>query len=161
MRFALKHAIAGAAVTAAIAAFSAASYFALLAWAVLAGEPLGGPLAFPFMVLASLIASVVSVCVVLLPVTAVTDWMCRKRRIRLPWQIPIATVLMGSWLVALLVATTVTRGTPIVASATFGGLAFLVLLLPLGLYWWTMQSADWIVGATVRWWERSSSRIWI
>jgi hypothetical protein len=96
IRFAAKHAVAAAVVISGIVVFSAASYFALLAWAVLAGEPLGGPLAFPFMVLFAVVAGAVSVGAALLPVTAVTEWICLRRRMRLPWQITIATLWRSS-----------------------------------------------------------------
>jgi hypothetical protein len=72
MRFAVKHAVAGAVVVGGVVALTAASYFALLAWAVLMGEPLGGPLAFPFLVLFALVASIVSAVMILLPTTAFT-----------------------------------------------------------------------------------------
>ena len=126
MRFALKHAVAAAVVTAAITAFSAA---------------------------ASIVASVVSVWVVLLPITALTEWVCVARQTRLAWQIPISTVAMGSWLLILSAAVAAMRGALIDASATFAGILFLVLLIPLGLYWWTMQSTDWIARKTASWWK--------
>jgi hypothetical protein len=55
------------------------SVFALLAWAVLTGEPLGGPLAFPFLILVGLIASTFAVAAVLFPVSAFTEWICLSR----------------------------------------------------------------------------------
>jgi hypothetical protein len=67
LRFAAKHAVAGMIVVAGIVAFTAATYFALLLWAMLTGQELGGPLALPFMVLFAFVAGVVSVAVILLP----------------------------------------------------------------------------------------------
>ena len=152
MRFAVKHAVAAGVVVAGVVAFSAASYFALLAWAVLVGEPLGGPLAFPFMVLFAVVASVVSVGAALLPVAALTEWICLRRQIRLPWQIPIVTAVMGTWLLMLALIAAAVRGAPVGSTAVPTGIVFLVLLVPLGMYWWSMKSADWILGVTMRWW---------
>lgn len=153
MRFAVKHAVAAGVVVANIMTFSATSYFALLAWSVLVGAPLGGPLAFPFMVLLAVVASVASVGGALFPVTALTEWICLRHQIRVPWQIPIATTAMGAWLLMLAVIAAAVRGTPIESTAVPAGIAFLVLLVPLGMYWWSMQSADWILSVSTRWWS--------
>jgi hypothetical protein len=77
VRFVLKHAVAAAAVVIVVVAVTAASYLALILWVLLAGGGLGGPLTFPFMILFALVASVASI-LVLLPTTAVTQWMCAR-----------------------------------------------------------------------------------
>jgi hypothetical protein len=100
MRFAVKHAIAAIVVIAGIAAFTAALYFALFAAAVIFDQPLGSPIAGPLTVLFAVVASIISIVVVLLPVTAVTEWTCQRRG-RVWWQIPIATAVMGMWLLVL------------------------------------------------------------
>ena len=157
-RYVLNHAIAAGVVTIAIAAFAAAVYFALLGLAMLFGEDLGGPLALPFMVLTAVIGIAASVWLVILPVTALTERICVKRGIRWLWQVPITTAAMGSWLLVLALAIAAIRDTPMDKAATVAGIVFLALLLPLGLYWWTMQSVDWIVGATARWWKGRKAR---
>ena len=81
-----------------------------------------------------------------------TESVCVRRGIRLLWQIPIATAVMGVWLLLLAVITAVLRGDPVGSAAALAGIVFLVLLVPLGLYWWPAQSADWVVGMTARWW---------
>lgn len=150
MRFAVKHAVAAAVVIAGITAFSAASYFALLVWAVLVGEPMGGPLAFPFMVLFAVVVSTISVGAALFPVTALTEWICRRRRLGWPWQIPIATAVMGAGLLMVAVVAAAVRGGSLGSTLAPAGIAFLLLLAPLGMYWWSVRSADWIVGVIVR-----------
>lgn len=152
MRFVLKHAVATGVVVAGIAAFTTVSYFALLAWAVLAGEPLGGPLAFPFMVLFALVASVVSVGAVLLPATAVTEWICVRNKLRLVFQIPMATGLVGLLLLLGAAGISVLGGMPLGSAALAAGVVFVVLLVPLGAYWWSLQSADWLVRMATSWW---------
>jgi hypothetical protein len=62
---------------------------------VLTGEPLGGPLAFPFLILVGLIASTFAVAAVLFPVSAFTEWICLSRQIQRPWQIPLAAFLLA------------------------------------------------------------------
>ena len=155
MRLAVKHAVAATVVGASIIAVTAASYFALFAWAVMLGEPLGGPLAFPFMIVLAVAASTISIVAVLFPATVLTDWICAGRQIRLPWQIPIAAAVMGAWLLTLTMIAGAARGDMVGSTAVSTGIVFLLLLVPLGLYWWSMQTADWILGATMRWMGRT------
>ena len=151
MRFAVKHAVATGIVVTGVAAFTAALYCALFAAAVIFDQPLGSPVAGPFAVLFAVIATTVSIAVVLLPVTAFTEWICQTRGIRVWWQIPIATALLGLWLLVVGVTIGVGRGTPLASTAGPVGIAFLLLLAPLGLYWWSMQSAGWILGIMTSW----------
>ncbi|CAN5803226.1 hypothetical protein BH18ACI5_BH18ACI5_05630 [soil metagenome] len=72
--------------------------------------------------------------------------------IRLLWQIPIVTAVMGTWLLVLAVMTAVLRGAPVGSAALPAGIVFLVLLVPLGLYWWSAQSSDWVLGIAARRW---------
>jgi len=153
MRFAIKHAVAGSVVIGGIVGLTAASYIALLAWAILAGGDLGGPLAFPFLVLFAVVASVVSVGLILLPTTALTEWICVTRNLRLALQIPIATVCLWTYLISAALVVALLRGTPL-SSATFtASVVFVLLLAPLGAYWWSMQSADWLLGTVTKWWN--------
>jgi hypothetical protein len=150
-RFAVKHAVASAVVIAGIVAFTAASFLALFAWAVAAGEPLGGPMAFPFMVLLALAASAVVVAILLLT-TALAEWICARCRWGLFAQIPAGTAILG---IALLPAAFLLFDASLLAAA-----GMWALLLPaLGVYWWSMQSVDWLLRlcsrllhACSRWW---------
>lgn len=151
MRFSVKHMVAAGVVVGGVVALTAASYFALLAWAVLVGEPLGGPLAFPFMVLFALVASVVSVGLILLPATAVAEWIGVKKQLRVAFQIPIATALAGVFLLFATLATAVLRETSWGSAAAAGGVMFALLLVPLGGYWCSMQSADWLLRVATGW----------
>ena len=140
VQFAVKHAVAAAVVISGIIALTSVSYFALLVWAA----------AFPFMVLFALFGSVASVLFVLLPATALTEWICVKRRAHLLVQIPIATVLMAVCVLsAALVAATALESSvhraASVAAAVFGA-----LLVPLGVYWWSLQSAEWLIHSATR-----------
>ena len=149
MRFAVKHAVAAGIVLMGSIAVSAASYFALLTWAVLADQPLGGPLAFPFLLLLAAGASLAAIVVALFPVTALTEWKCRGRNLRIVWQIPIAIAVMGTWALLLAAIASVSRAS-LASTATVAGVVFLLLLVPLGIYWWSLQCADWILGVANR-----------
>jgi hypothetical protein len=151
VRFAVKHAVAAAIVITGIAGFTAALYFALFAAAVIFDQPIGSPVAGPLMVVFVVIASLISVVAILLPVTAFTEWISQRRGLRVWWQIPIATIVMWMWVLVLALATAALRGAPIGSTAVAAGIAFLVLLIPLGIYWWSMRSADWILGMMTSW----------
>jgi hypothetical protein len=154
MRFAVKHTVAAGVVVSGIVAFTAASYFALLMWSVLAGLPLGGPFAFPFMVLFALVACVVAVLFLILPATVIAEWLCNRYHFRLAMQIPTATVVMGILLCAMTAALTTLAGSPMSAGLPIAGIASIVLLVLLGAYWWSMQSVDWLVTAIDRFLKR-------
>jgi hypothetical protein len=154
VRFAFRHAAAAALVVSGIVAFTAASYFALLTWAVLAGEPIGGPLAFPFMVLFALVASVGCVVLALFPTTIATEWICRTYRLSLVLQIPIASTLLVALVFGVALGVAITRGTSLGAAAWSAAIGSALLLVPLGAYWWALQSTDLLMhlAATgVRW----------
>ena len=151
VRFAVKHAVATGVVVGGILTFTAASYFALLAWAVLVGEPLGGPLAFPFMGLFALVASVLSAVLIILPATVAAEWISVKRQLSVAIQIPIATALAGVFLLFVAIVISVLGGTSVVSAAGAAGFVFALLLVPLGVYWWAMQSADWLLRSATDW----------
>src|SRR5262245_35041123 len=100
MVFAVKHAVATSVVVSGTAALAAASYFGLLAWAILANSPIGSPFAFPFMVLLALVASTLAVVFVFLPTTAFTEWICSRRSFSRFVQIPVATIVLVLYLVS-------------------------------------------------------------
>ncbi len=158
MRFAAKHAVAATLVVAGMATLSGVSYFVLLAWAVLTDEPLGGPLAFPFMIVLAAATGVTVVSVALFPVTALTEWICRRSDLRTRWQIPIAAAVMGTWVLMLAATATLLSGAPLASGAAPAGVIVLLLLIPLWIYWWTTQAADWILGAATRWWDNRARR---
>ena len=150
IRFVVKHAVAAGVVLMGSVALSAGSYFALLAWAVLSDQPLGGPLAFPFLILIAVGMSLAAIGAALFPVTTLTEWICRGCNLRIVWQIPIAIAVMGSWMVMLAAIASVSRA-PIASTAPLAGVVFLLLLAPLGIYWWSLQCVDWILGVANRW----------
>ena len=78
VRVALSHTFAAVVVIGGSALFATGAYAALLIWAILFNEPLGGPLALPFMVLVALAASGLSVVCVLAPATLAGEWLSRQ-----------------------------------------------------------------------------------
>jgi hypothetical protein len=153
MRFAVKHTVAGCLLVGTAITTTAASYFALLAWAILVGQPLGGLLAFPFMMLAALVASVLSVGLILLPATAVAEWIAVKKQLRMLVQILIAVGLTGVFLLIAMLGLALMGEMSWGSAAASAGVMFAMLSLPLALYWWSVQSADWLLRGATGWFD--------
>lgn len=121
-------------------------YVGLLLWAVVAGEPLGGPFALLGALLTAAAVVPAAVLLALLPATT----LARVVRRGLRWQWWVEAPLAVVWL-ALLVAggygllVAVGRVAPSSESAQAAGALAGALLLPLGLYWWAFTATDGIV----------------
>jgi hypothetical protein len=154
--FCARHLFAlGVAMLAACAAWTV-TYFALLLWAVLTGGGLGGPLAYPAGLLFALVAMAAAGLVLLLPATALAEWVARRRGFPVLAQIPVSVGILA--LLCLAVVGLVSAGgfQPTLRGASIGfGTLFLALLLPLGLYWWTAQSIPLLASLLARTFPRS------
>jgi hypothetical protein len=109
VQYALKHAFAECTVVFAATTFAVVAYFGLLAWAVLAGELLGGPLAVPFAMIAATLAVTVAAIAVFWPVTTLGGFPKRSTLPRhVASEIPIDAALRTGYLIV--VAVLVSRG---------------------------------------------------
>ena len=121
--------------------FATGVYAALLMWAILFNEPLGGPLTLPFIVLAALAASGLSVVCVLAPATLAGEWLSRRSGRALPLALLIVAIeAVSIAAVATLVWDVPTR---VATGAAFGGGT--VLLVLLGVYWLCVRPASWLL----------------
>jgi len=161
MRYAVKHAVAATVVVCSIVAFTVISYFGLLAWAVVAGAPIGGPLALPFMLILAVALSIIAALAVLWPVTTLSEVVCRRFG---HWQtliqIPMATFLLFVEVIAIEVLIALLRQQPGARGLVPGAIAGVILLVPLGIYWWSLQATNKILemsGALWRWLRKRSS----
>jgi hypothetical protein len=157
MRAAISHTAAACAVVGVSLAFALVSYFGLLAWAVLAGLPLGGPLALPFLMLLALLTSTAATLLVLFPATLVGHFLCR----RLGWpaaaEIPVSSALTLGIAVGISTVIGSYAAVSISTAAALGALVGAFLLVPLGEFWWVMRVSSWGVEQAHRLVERSSS----
>jgi hypothetical protein len=159
MRFAFKHAVATIVLTAASVALTVVSYFGFLAWAAVAGQGIGGPLALPFVILLALLAALACVMGALLPVTALADVITSRvfhwHRLA---QIPVSGSLLLAYVVGLGIVVGLACGATIERAATAAIPLAVVLLVPLGLYWWCLQSTDLVVGLASGLFQRALGR---
>ena len=139
--FCARHFFATAVTVAAACVVWTVTYFALLLWAVFTGGGIGGPLAYPAGLLFFLVAATVISLLLLFPSTALAEWFVRRRGFPILAQIPVSVFALALLCLASVGIAWVVGSKPTFhrVSAGFGGL-FVVLLLPLGLYWWTAQS---------------------
>ena len=139
--FCARHVLALGVTVAAACVVWTVTYFALLLWAVVTGGGLGGPLAYPSGLLFFFVATTAAGLVLLFPSTVLAEWLARRRGFPVLAQIP-ASVAVLALLCAIggsLVAAW--RSQPPLHGVTAGGgVLFLALLVPLGLYWWAAQS---------------------
>lgn len=115
-------------------------YFALLLWAVITGEGLGGPLAYPAGLLFFLVATIVGGSLLLFPSAALAEWCARRRAWPILAQIPLSLFTLAV-LPRPALATVTGARSPLFPSVSAGfAVLFIGYLLPLGLYWWAAQS---------------------
>lgn len=140
VRFLFKHACALAALSLGLILSAFAAYFVLLAIAIVFDLGLGGPLALPFMMVSGGIAAIAGTCVAFFPATAIAEHL--RRHLHLPWicEIPMASAL--SMIAAFAIALHFSKCSCTFDFALTVFVWWLVLALPLGFYWWTMQASD-------------------
>ena len=116
-------------------------YFALLLWAVFTNSGIGGPLAYPAGLLFFFVATTAASLILLFPSTALAEWFSRRRGFPILAQIPVSVAVLALLcLIAVSIASAV-GSQPTLHGVSVGfGVLFLVLLVPLGLYWWAAQS---------------------
>lgn len=154
---AIGHAAAAATVIVATVALSVVSYFGLLAWALAVGEPIGGALALPFMLLLALVASCAAVLTVLFPSTLVSHVVCRL----LDWprwlEIPLST--LAAIIVSVAIGVVVGwRQSDIEHGLQLALISVVVLLVALGLYWWSLQGTTFLMCVVGKGWDWMARR---
>ena len=162
VRFATRHAVAAIVVTAGIVGFTGAGYLVLLLSSILSSGDTGGPFALPFFIIFALLGSLASVLFVLLPSTAVTEWICRKRRYHPIAQIPVSVIFMVSVVAGLSVLIAMKRGVSMSDVLPVDAIVCGVLLIPHCAYWWSIQSTERLVSIGARYaqrFRRSDDRI--
>lgn len=144
IREAVAHGFAAAVVIALSVSVAVVGYVGVLAWAVLAGLPIGGPLALPFMMLFALASSTLAVIFGLFSATAIAHYLCRRR---FHWplfaEIPVSTLLTVGASVSITVVVGMALGVPAATSVAQGAILTSLLLVPLGVYWWVLTLSNW------------------
>jgi len=148
---AIGHALAATIVIIGAIVFSLLAYFGLLAWAVLVGQPLGGAFALPFMMLLALGGSSLAVIVVIFPATLISHLVRRLLRWPTLVEIPLATFISFAIMIALgtiwgLFYESLDR------SIRLALIGEVLILVPLGIYWWSLQGTEMIFRLSRKLW---------
>jgi len=140
-RFALKHTIAAATVIAGMVVCAAVSF--VVGVLMIAARD-GDTTTFPSTILFGLLTAVASVVLVLMPITSATELLCQRARLRLWWQIPLSLAMLAA-VGAGLAAVSITSGATLPTSVRIASLVSAALVIPLAVYWWALQSTDWVL----------------
>jgi hypothetical protein len=148
-RFVVKHTVAAAVVTAGAGLFAGVGWLTMFLWAAMAHS--GNEPAIPFLsaVMGGLASGAASSVLVLLPSTALAEVVATNARLRLWWQMPVAAlVILGIGIVTTIfnAANDVTLSTALTLLLTTTVSRVAVLFV----YWWALQSTDWLLRSTVR-----------
>jgi hypothetical protein len=98
------------------------------------------------MLLAAVGFSNTAIVAALWPVTALSEVICRRvRGSRVALQIPVATLLLFLEVTSVGLLIALLKEQPIMSGITTGAIVGVVLLIPLGIYWWSLQVTDWLI----------------
>jgi len=150
---AVAHALAACAVVSTALALTFVGYFALLAIAVVTNGDIGGVLALPFMMVLTLLGSSLAVLAVLFPVLAATSFLCS---VLFRWprflETVVAVLLLVLQVSVLLALDVALDGISVRAALVALPIVVVLLLPPLTIYWWVLQSVDLV--------RRCASALW-
>jgi len=149
VRACVSHAIAAGVVVASTGILTLALFVVLFFVAIVTNAPLGGRLAVPFWTLTAMAASAAAVLLCFLPATVLAAALARAFRLPVLIEISLATLfllLMTSAWGCLMGAGVGSVSAGLQQGALVGG----VLLLPFGLYGWSVRSTSWLVSASQR-----------
>lgn len=133
------------------------AYFVLLVIAILTDTGLGSPVALPLWVLLTLVVSLGYTSLLLFPAVAVAEVVSRAFG---KWQhvvqVPLSTVFLALFAVLLMAVIGLINQPHLSLKQWFNYsvLAFLVMTVPLGIYWWTMkftQAIMFVVTSSLAW----------
>lgn len=149
--FLARHVLAFAAVVIGAALAWTLTYFGLLLWAVLTDGGIGGPLAYPAGLVFMVAASALCCLVLLLPSTVLAEGITRWFGFSTWVQIPVSTGLLVafSFVSVLVIAAAGVELSPL-GVPVWAGILFLLMLVPLGVYWWSLQAVPLVVSLARR-----------
>jgi hypothetical protein len=121
-------------------------YFALLFVAFLTGSGVGGLLTYPIGLILIFLATTAISLLLLLPSTVLAEWFARRRGFPILAQIPLSLVAMGLLcLLTVAIPSVFSPGSTFQSVLLGFGFLYLVLLVPLGFYWWVAQSVPMVL----------------
>jgi hypothetical protein len=158
--FVLKHLIAASLVVFGLVLLVSGIYFALLVWAIVTNQPLGGPLALPGMILFTFAFSLASVLLLLAPATAFAEVV----RLRIASRNRFVEVSLATFNLILAVAVgflvlLFARGWSFKSAVQPAAWLLVFELVALGGYWWSLQATELLMAIIRRLWHFVSHHV--
>ena len=117
------------------------TYCALLLWAAFGGGGLGSPASYPIGLLFIVVGGTAISLALFLPSTAAAEWIARRHGFPISFQIPISIVILALLCLGIVgIAVAVGLEASPRSFAVGFGVLFVAHVVPLGLYWWVVQS---------------------
>ncbi len=152
--FFISHAVASTLVVGGTVGAVFVLYCAGFLIAVVFGAGLGSPIALPLWLLFSFVVSCGAVATVIWPATLIGGWLADRLRLSVLWEIALVTALASA--VSLSVAVAYCGG--LAAGVECGSYWMAGLAIPLGAYWWSLRSTDWVLSTVGRAWRGLRSK---
>jgi hypothetical protein len=151
-----KHMIAIAVNVIGFTAVCTISYLLLLLFAILFSGGLGSPLMIFLVPVGSMALSLFWSIFFLAPATMTAEFLCRRgRELGLLLQIPISSALLFILAYGASALAQLFRSQPfdpLIATAS-AATSWLLLAVPLGIYWWTLKSCDGVIFLATKLWK--------
>ncbi|MCU0797892.1 MAG: hypothetical protein MUF31_18375 [Akkermansiaceae bacterium] len=123
-------------------------YLGLLLWAMIAGGGLGSPLSYPLWLLIIFLTVVFGTLLLILPSTLFASWAAQRAGWGRMSRVPLCLGSMA--LISLLLGWLSSEHGTLAEAFRSGGLLWVSLLLPLGIYWWVLEGGMVLVSALRR-----------
>jgi len=135
-----RHALATAVTVIAACVVWTVTYLTLLFWALVTNSGLGSPLSYPAGLLFIALISLAGSLILLLPSTALAELLAKTFRLPILAQLPISLAFLALLCTIAAFSTVATASVPLILDPwKQAALLFLTTLVPLGVYWWTVQ----------------------
>ena len=149
-RFVVKHLAASSVVIAGSGALASVSWLATYLWTAMTRSGAEPTVTFAAAVFGAIGSAAVSAAVVFLPATALAEVVTSKRRLGTLRQLPIAVLTIFTLGIGALVVAAVANQSASGLTLKLAMTATAWLLAGVIVYWWVLQSTDWLLRAAVR-----------
>lgn len=149
-RFVLKHLAASAVVVTGSGALAAASWLATYLWTAMTNGGSEPSVTFASAVTGALGAGIISAALVFLPATALAEVIAARTRLGIWRQLPIAALTVAGTALGAGAVAVLTNQPVLVPALGVALTATAWLLAGVVVYWWVLQSTDWLLRAGVR-----------
>lgn len=120
-------------------------YICLMILGILFHGDMGGPLNLVIVPIGSFLISLIYSAGILMPSTILSEKICAKKKgLGKFWEIPVSCLILVLWVALLTAIYLLFHPSPdaLGESIANGFLFYILMSLPLGLYWWTLKFQD-------------------